>query len=185
MSAVVPDTAPHPHVVPVVLAPLRPGDSDTVLQVFDELGPRSRALRFLTPKPRLTGTDLDALIDVDGYDRVALVARADGHPVGIARFVRDHEDPTAAEAAVTVVDSWQRRGVGTRLASALADRARELGITRILLAMSHDNEAAVRLMHRIADDPTRLGIGSGIVEFEIFLTAVRRRRGYPLAGVCA
>ena len=104
-----------------------PGDVVTVQRVFDGLGARSRALRFLTAKPRLTSADLAALSDVDGRDRVALVARHDGCAIGIARFVRDPEDPATAEVAVAVVDAWQDRWVGTRLAHALVDRARDAG----------------------------------------------------------
>jgi RimJ/RimL family protein N-acetyltransferase len=123
---------------------------------------------------------------VDGHERVALVARGvDGHPIGIARFVRDSEDPTTAEAAVTVVDAWQHRGIGTRLARALADRARELGITRISLVVAHDNDVAARLMHRITDDVTRLGIDSGTMHFEISLAATRPHGMSLLKGACA
>jgi RimJ/RimL family protein N-acetyltransferase len=153
------------------------GDELTVLQVFDQLGPRSREQRFLTAKPRLTGADLRALTDVDGYDHVALVAReADGRPIGIARFVRDAGDPVTAEVAVTVVDAWQGQGVGTRLAEALTQIARELGIVRISLVMAHDNDAAARLMHRVAGEVTRTGWDNGSVEFEVALE-LRPRTG--------
>lgn len=156
------------------IEPLETGDAATVLEVFDRLSARSRELRFLTAKPRLTGADLRALTSVDGRDHVGLVARdADGRAIGIARFVRDSTDPHSAEVAVTVVDAWQDQGVGTRLAEALAARAQELGISRISLAMAHDNDGAARLMHRISDDVTRVGWDSGTVDFEVSLTADR------------
>jgi ribosomal protein S18 acetylase RimI-like enzyme len=46
--------------------------------------------------------------------------------VGIARFVRT--GPRNAEVAVTVVDDWQGRGLGTVLLELLAERAREEAI---------------------------------------------------------
>lgn len=168
--------------------PLSRGDVVTVQQVFDQLGPRSRELRFLTAKPRLSGADLCALTDVDGHDHVALVARDRDHcPIGVARFVRDPEDPGTAEAAVTVVDAWQGRGIGTRLARALRDRARELGITRISLVMARDNDAAIGLMHAIDGEVTRVGWDGGTVDFEVALVPEprpdRRRTTWTLKGL--
>jgi GNAT superfamily N-acetyltransferase len=176
-------TSPRPARVRVRVEPLVPGDVVTVQRVFDGLGTRSRALRFLTAKPRLTSTDLAVLSDVDGRDRVALVARHDGCAIGIARFVRDPEDPATAEVAVAVVDAWQDRWVGTRLAHALVDRAQDLGITRFTAAMAHDNDAAARLMHRVAGDVTRVGWNAGTVDFEISLGADRGRTHAVLKGV--
>lgn len=160
----------------IVVKPLSPGDAETVLCVFEGLGPRSRELRFLTAKPRLTGRDLSALTDVDGHDRVALVARRDGRPIGIARLVRDDSDPASADVAIAVVDAWQDRWVGTRLAHALADRAQELGITRFTIEMAQDNEPARRLLHRVADQVTRIGIGNGSVEYVATAQPAARRQ---------
>jgi GNAT superfamily N-acetyltransferase len=170
-------TAPSRMLAALRVESLVHGDELTVLQVFDQLSPRSREQRFLTAKPRLTGADLRALTDVDGYDHVALVAReADGRPIGIARFVRDAGDPVTAEVAVTVVDALQGQGVGTRLAESLTQVARELGIVRISLVMAHDNDAAARLMHRVAGEVTRTGWDNGSVEFEVALE-LRPRNG--------
>ena len=49
----------------VMLRPLEPEDADLLLDLFDRLGPRSREQRFLTPKHRLTATDLRQLTAVD------------------------------------------------------------------------------------------------------------------------
>jgi hypothetical protein len=70
----------------VRIRPLEDGESGPVLAVFEGLGARSRELRFMAPKVRLTATDLCHLTHVDGVDRVALVAELpDGRPIGIAR----------------------------------------------------------------------------------------------------
>jgi RimJ/RimL family protein N-acetyltransferase len=186
-SAVMYADCPPPvqtHRARIRVEPLAQGDVDTVQQVFAGLGPRSRELRFLTAKPRLTSADLRSLGDVDGRDRVALVARHEGSAIGIARFVRDTEDPGSADVAVAVVDAWQDRWVGTRLAHALLDRALELGISRFSMAIAHENEAAIRLMHRISDDVTRVGWDSGTVEFEVSVRPERGRGRAVLKG-CA
>jgi len=160
--------SPEPGSPVRMVEPLARGDVATVLEVFDRLGPRSRAQRFLTAKPRLTGADLRALTDVDGQRQVALVARDHARrAIGVARFVRDAAVPATAEAAVAVVDAWQGHGVGTLLARALTERARELGVTRISLMMAHDNEAAVRLMHGIGGVVTGVGWDEGTAEFEV------------------
>ena len=56
------------------LRALDPGDEAAVLEVFAGLGPRSRELRFLTPKPRLSSADLHQLTAVDHHDHVAILA---------------------------------------------------------------------------------------------------------------
>jgi acetyltransferase len=160
IHALIPASAPtalrhqrRPQASRVRLRPLVAGETGPLLEIFAGLSSRSRELRFLAPKVRLTATDLRQLTAVDGHDHVALVAEsADGSPVGIARFVRDANDPDSADVAVTVVDAWQKHGVGTRLASALVDRARQLGVRRFTLAMHPDNHAALRLLHKVAGD---------------------------------
>ena len=153
------------------LRPLEPEDACLVRQVFEGMGPRSRELRFLAPKPSLTSADLRQLTAVDHVDHEAVVAFsvADGRPVGIARVVRLAGDPETADVAVAVVDAWQSRGVGSVLATSLVTRAGELGIRRLSLLMAHDNEAAVRLMHRVLGPVEQAGVDAETVEYVVGL----------------
>jgi RimJ/RimL family protein N-acetyltransferase len=153
----------------VAVRRLEPGDCDAVLEVFAGMSARSRQLRFLTPKPRLTSADLRQLTAVDHHDHVALVAvsTATGRPIGVARFVRDPQHRDSADVAVAVVDAWQDRGVGTLLADALGERARELGVRRFTMMMAPDNEGAVRLLHRMPGEIERLAIDEESAEFAV------------------
>lgn len=153
------------------IRPLEDGESAPVLAVFEGLGARSRELRFMSPKFRLTTTDLCHLTHVDGVDRVALVAELpDGRPIGIARFVRHAGDAAAADVAVAVVDSWQRRGVGAQLARALATWARQVAVRRFTIDMLRDNHGAVRLMHHTGGDVRPVALDDHSAEFELSLT---------------
>ena len=153
----------------VRLRPLEPGETRPALEVFAGLGSRSRELRFLAATPRVKGTLLTWLA-ADGHDHVALVAESGGgRAVGLAHFVRDPENHESAEVAVAVVDDWQNKGVGTLLASALVERAQQVGVRRFTVTMRPDNEGAIRLLHRISHDPERLSIDRDVAEFAVAL----------------
>lgn len=102
-------------------------DRAELAERYRELSPEARRLRFFNAPDHLSERLLDYLMDVDARDRSALVAFAiddDGAPgVGIARYVRDRNDPSCAEAAVTVLDAYQKRGIATALLYRLADEA--------------------------------------------------------------
>src|SRR5688572_16345730 len=114
----------------VRVRPIRRSDAKLLLRGFERLSDESRYQRFLSPMPELSESMVRYLTDVDHHDHEALVALDDasGEGVGVARFVRDPQRPERAEAAVTVIDDWQGRGVGTLLLELLAGRARQEGI---------------------------------------------------------
>jgi GNAT superfamily N-acetyltransferase len=154
------------------IRPLEDGETGPVLDVFAGLRPRSRELRFLAPKFRLTSTDLRHLVHIDGRDRVALVAETpEGCAVGVARFVRDPADATSADMAIAVVDGWQGRGVGTLLSAALAELARDVAVRRFTVLMHRDNQGALRLMNRSHGQVRPLALDDQSAEYEITLAS--------------
>ena len=105
---------------------LHPDDGDWLLAGFAELGEESRYRRFFTAMPRLPDGVLRRLLNVDGWNHLAIAAEAAvqpptaPEPFGIARFVRLEENADTAEAAVAVVDHMQ--GPRSRQAAALGAR---------------------------------------------------------------
>ena len=131
----------------LVVRPLRHGDVDTVLAVFEQLGERSRRTRFNGPKPRLTAADLEFLATVDATRHVLVgYLEGDDHPVAIARLVRQG---ASAEVAFAVADDHQQRGIGSALTAELLADARAAGITEITALVSSGNTAAVSLLRRL------------------------------------
>jgi RimJ/RimL family protein N-acetyltransferase len=127
----------------ILVRPLRPTDRDELAARYLELSPEARRLRFFNAPDHLSEQLLDYLMDVDGADRCALVAFAiddDGAPgVGLARYVRSREEPECAEAAVTVLDRYQNRGIATTLLRQLAERARADGISTFTASVMWEN----------------------------------------------
>jgi GNAT superfamily N-acetyltransferase len=122
--------------------PIRPEDKQAVRCAFERLSDESRYMRFHTAVEELTEAQLAYLTEVDHHDHEALIAfePASGDGVGVGRFVRV-DDGDSAEAAVTVIDEWQGRGLGTALCNLLAERAREEGIhrfTALILATNRE-----------------------------------------------
>ena len=131
----------------VRIRPVRGSDAPLLADGFSRLSARSRSQRFLAPKARLSAAELRYLTEVDHYDHEAIGALdVAGRGVGIARYIRSRHDPRSAEIAVTVVDGWQRRGLGTELTSQLTHRAMQAGIERFTALVTHENAAAAGLL---------------------------------------
>jgi GNAT superfamily N-acetyltransferase len=134
----------------------RSSDEELLLRGFARLSPESRYRRFLAPTPELTGQMVRRLTEIDHHEHEAMIALDDrtGEGVGVARYVRDPERPDTAEVAVTVIDDWQGRGLGTLLLDVISARAREEGITVFTALMLATNEEMMDLLERL--DPVRI-----------------------------
>jgi RimJ/RimL family protein N-acetyltransferase len=165
----------------VVIRQVRSADAPLLADGFARLGPESRRLRFLRRKDELSAAELRYFTDIDHHDHEALGAldHAGGRGVGVARYVRDTGDPQAAEIAVTVVDDWQGRGLGTELLAQLSGRARAEGIHRFTALVSADNAAMAGLLRSVSASPVHREHGT--VEYEIPLAPSEEPCDGPLA----
>ena len=91
---------------------------------------------------------------------LAATAMLDGETLlGVARYVRD-KDNQAAEFALVVADSWQGRGIGTRLMAKLIDAARRRGVKRLYGDILATNRPMLELARKLGfelarhEDPT-------------------------------
>ncbi|HSD78398.1 MAG TPA: GNAT family N-acetyltransferase, partial [Solirubrobacteraceae bacterium] len=154
----------------VRIRPIRPDDRERMQAAFRRLSRESRYQRFLVSTTQLTDEMLDYLTEVDHHDHEALVAldAATGEGVGVARFVRLEPGGDAAEAAITVVDDWQGRGLGTLLLELLARRAMREGVTRFRGTLLARNTEIIDVLERLA--PVRvIDRELGTVEIEVSL----------------
>jgi acetyl coenzyme A synthetase (ADP forming)-like protein len=114
----------------VHLRPIRADDDEGLLGLYNRLSDESIYLRFFSPVPRPTASQIEHLSDVDYDRRFALVAELGDDIVGVARY--DRVSDAEAEVAFTVQDDQQGRGLGTILLEHLAVIARAHGISRFV-----------------------------------------------------
>jgi RimJ/RimL family protein N-acetyltransferase len=163
---------------------VQPADAPLLADGFARLSDKSRRMRFLARKDQLSAAELRYFTDLDHHDHEALGAldQAGGRGVGVARYIRDADDPHTAEIAVTIVDDWQGRGLGAELLTQLSGRARAEGICRFTALVAEDNTAMTRLLQNMSASPT--GRSPGTIEYQITLTPPGKSPTTPAAGLC-
>jgi len=122
----------------VHLRPIRADDDQGLLGLYSRLSDESIYLRFFSPVPRPTASQIEHLTSVDYDRRFALVAELGDDLVGVARYDRTGEDE--AEVAFTVQDDQQGRGLGTIMLEHLAAVARAHGIVRFVAETLPQNQ---------------------------------------------
>jgi GNAT superfamily N-acetyltransferase len=154
-----------------LIRPIAPSDRMRLNEGFEGASAESNFLRFLSPQPRLTSSQLDYLtaVDHDCHEALIAVDPETGQSFGTARYVRDAKRPETAEFAIGVGDRWMRIGLGTALLSALVLRAREAGVVR-LTGLTHPENAAIRgLVRKVAGDFETASVSQGAVEITVDL----------------
>jgi GNAT superfamily N-acetyltransferase len=143
-------------------------DRQLLLAGFERLSPESRYRRFLAPMPELTEPMIRYLTEIDHRDHEAMIAIDDAtrQGIGVARYVRSKKRPAAAEVAVTVVDDWQGRGLGTLLLEVISARAREEGIATFTALMLGTNQDMMDMLMRL-DTVRVVDRDLGTVEVEV------------------
>lgn len=135
----------------VLIREVSPDDKPLFEAGFARLGDRSRYQRFLSFRGSLTERELAFFteLDRDAHDAVGALDAGTGEGVGVARLLRLGDDPSRAEAAATVIDQWQGRGLGTELMRRLCDRAAARGVRRLSATLLASNHAMLAVFERV------------------------------------
>ena len=124
-----------------------------IVAAMKRLSLESSRRRFFTPRVQLSDRELDHLTSPDGIRHVAwgVCGRApDGTAEGLAsgRYVRTADDPRVAELALTVIDPFQRMGLGKLLLERLVASAIAGGIERLRGLITPDNAPMLALFRK-------------------------------------
>ena len=159
---------------------IRTSDKKRLKRFHAGLSERSVYQRFFEFKERLNDRDLRYLTEVDSVRHVALVATARKwlrqEIAGVARYAstetQDH--PKKADVALTVLDEYQGKGLGTALFRHLASIATAQGVDEFQAEVLGENREMMRVFEH-SGYPLESRIASGIA-------TVRLRLDLPLAA---
>ena len=143
-------------------------DKGLLLRGFERLSPESRYQRFLSARPELSEQMVRCLTEIDHHDHEAIAALDEktGEGIAVARYVRNPERSDAAEVAVTVIDDWQQKGLGTFLLEVLGARARAEDIRTFTALMLASNQEMMDVLKALG--PVRIvDQEAGTIEIEM------------------
>lgn len=151
---------------PVRFRRIRPDDKELLQRGFEHLSPQSRYRRFFSMVDHLSEKQLRYFTEVDFVNHYAWIAEIpDGIGLGVARWIRLKDEPDVAEGAVTVIDTFQNRGIGKALLWLGARSAIESGIRAIRVSVLSENDPVLTWLKEAGAAPGRWS--SGVLEVDI------------------
>jgi RimJ/RimL family protein N-acetyltransferase len=140
------------------LRPASDADRGALEEGFARLSAESRQQRFFTAMPALPQVVADRLVDIDQKRHIAwaafdplrdgIVDRRQPLGVGVVHVFRA-QDHSSGEIAVTVIDAYQRQGIGTLLLGVGAVAATATGIRELTAAVLATNTGMLQLLRRL------------------------------------
>lgn len=160
----------------VRIRPVGPQDVAGLQAAYQRLSEESRYFRFFTSRTQLSDGLANSLTNIDHEshfawavfdpDRPSEVDDPSGYAVASARLIRD-ADPTSAEAALAIVDDYQRRGIGRFLIDLLLATAADNGITTLRFEILRQNRAMVGLIASMGAEGGVVPGDSTLVEYRL------------------
>lgn len=136
-----------------LLRDVEPGDADALVAGFARLSPQSRVFRFLRAIERLEARDIETFTHPDHTNHEAIGAMVeDGDalvPAGIGHFFRAPTARDRAELALTVIDPYQQKGLGSLILGRLLRRAADVGIRKFDAVVHVRNEGMARMLRQL------------------------------------
>lgn len=142
----------------VLIRPVRPEDTDTMVAMYGRLSRQSIAFRFLGPMVAIRSEAMRRFTEIDYVDDFALVALLGERILGEARFARSEADAERAEVSFVIEDEFQGHGLGGLLLEHIAAAARSRGIKVLEANVLADN---ARMLTTITSSGYRYEISGG------------------------
>jgi RimJ/RimL family protein N-acetyltransferase len=159
----------------VTVRPVQQSDVVPIQEMHARLSKESLYYRYLTPHPP-AAADLQRLCFLDGGSGGAVVATVEGPQgqekvVAMACYCVDPDDPTTAEPAVLVEDSYQGRGLGRQISVALCQHAHQRGVETFECFILPANHRVLRLI-RGCGLPCESTSSHGLKQIRVWLKPV-------------
>ena len=156
----------------LTLRHIAPTDAAREQAFVHGLSAQSSYLRFHGTIKDLSKKDLKKFTEPDSRNAVALIVVRNGEKgeeeIGVARYVIDPNGANC-EFAIVVADTWQKRGIGTRLMNALISHLQVSGVKQISGSVLKSNSAMLKFIKQlgftetnIPDDPSTLLVTKNI-----------------------
>ena len=108
--------------------------------------------RFLGSKKEFSQQELDYLTQLDGHNHYAIGIEERDRPqrgVAIVRMVRSSDEPQQAEIAISMIDEYQKIGLGKLLMNLITLAAYERKITKLSFTYLPQNDGIIRLISKM------------------------------------
>jgi RimJ/RimL family protein N-acetyltransferase len=132
--------------------PINPSDKVLLQRGFSELSERSQYLRFFNLTHKLSDVQLKFFTEVDGIQHVAWgildESGEESIPVGVGRFVKFKEEQNVAEVAISIIDSYQRKGLGRILFATLNLIAGQMGLEKFRTYVLRENRYVLNALKK-------------------------------------
>jgi acyl-CoA hydrolase/GNAT superfamily N-acetyltransferase len=146
-------THTFPDSLKVFIRPVQPSDEGLLKELFYSHSPETVFHRYFAPLKHLPQEQVQRFVTLDYENDMALVGLIsfEGRQkmIAVARYFRDRAT-TEAEAALTLHDEFQKRGIGTYLMRYLAKVAVDHGITAFRADVLPGNTGMMRVFHKIS-----------------------------------
>ena len=160
----------------VRIRPVRPTDGPALEAAWLRLSEQSRYNRFFTSRSKLGEGLINSLTKIDHKthfawavfdpDQPSEVGEDSGFAVASARLILD-DDPTSAEAALTVVDDYQGRGIGRFLIELLAATAADVGASTLRFEILRLNRAMIGLISGMGAESFPIPGDASVIEYRL------------------
>jgi acetyltransferase len=127
-----------------------PEDEQRLIKGFNKLSLQTKLYRFHCGKNKLSPNEKNYLLNIDNYNHLAIgavdVDKDQDVGVGMVRYIRDRFEPWKAEVALTVIDEYQNKGIGTYLYNELIKYACKNKISLLINYVMKENIVVLNVL---------------------------------------